>query len=272
MPMFKKPAGAVMSPAKKVGALPVAAMPKKSFGKKAAPVNGAVKKAAARANPNAFDDDDEEGMEGIATGWAGAERMRSEHAGFANRLKMKEETLIGKFGNDEPYATVATHWLRDRKGKQSFICIGKDRCPFCAIGDQPRVSYRFNLIVITDRAPIVYSWEVGVKLLAKLQKAHKHPRFGPLSKMWYAITRSGLGQNDTEYTLSAVKRLDDIVEDYPQLEKLKLRIPTAEQMGKLTLYTADDVKKERTPLAEMQKVAAQLTGGEGEFTEDDDEI
>lgn len=249
----KKAAAAPVKASSKKAAAPA----KKMFGG-AAPVNGAAKKSAS----SRVRDDDEE--DGVAVGWGGAAKMRAEHSEFANRLNMVEETIVGKFGDDGPYSVVAMHWIQGKEGRRSYMCLGKN-CPLCDIGDKPRVSNRFNFIRYTDSDPVVTSWDVGVRVMAKLEAAHKHPKYGPLSKVPYTIKRTGLKAKDTTYEISPVKRVSDIEEDFPDVV-----VPTAAQLAKLKLYTKEDTLRDRSSVADLQTVAAEMTGDESVYLENDD--
>lgn len=270
MAWTKTPA-AVTAPTKKAAA--PATPVRKLFGKATTSAAGPVKGASkiAPAGKKARTEDDDETFDGdddsVGTGWGGAKKMAAEHAGFANRLSMKEEIIPVKFGGDEPYATVATHWFK-RKGRQSFQCIKSKTvaCPLCDMGDKPRVSYLFNVIQLTDGPPVLYSWEVGIRVFRKLEKLAQHPKNGPLSKMFYEIERTGLGQNDTNYDVRVIRRADDIEESFPNTH-----IPTAAELAKLTRYTKQDALKNRPSISDMQEIAAEVTGGADDYSEADDD-
>lgn len=258
--MFKKP-GTTAAPAK------AAAKKAAAVTKKAAPATASRK--AARD-----DDEDEDGYDGeemsggVTSGWGGAEKMAAEHSGFAARLQMKDgDTFVIKFLDDEPYANVATHWVK-RKGRQSFICHGKARCPLCALGDNPRVSYCFNVVKLTDGDPLVLSWEVGIKLYRQIEKKAKAAQTSPLSKRWYALSRSGSGKDDTTYNLNALStaRLTDIIEE----EGYGVVVPSEREIAKLVGYTVEDVNKQKASVKEMKELAAEISKDD-DFDSDDDD-
>lgn len=264
MGLLRKPAAA---PAK-AGAVKKVAAPAKAGGvvKKtaAAPAKtGGVKKIGTkRAEP---EDDDGEDYDDIAatSGWAGAEKLRSEQSTFAPTLKIKDgEAVAIAFLEDAPYANVSTHWM-ERKGRRSFLCIGA-RCPLCASGDTPRVTYNFNVAKITDGDPVVYSLEAGARVLKQIEEKAK-AKTGPLTKKLYVLSRTGAKMNDTVYSLSVVRRDDDLLEDFPDLN-----IPSRDELNKLKVYSLDDVRKQRSSLKELQDIADEALG-EFDGADDDDD-
>ena len=244
--------------------------PVKGVAKKAA---APVKKAASRATRVEDDDGDDGDGEIVTSGWAGAKKMAAEHNNYASRLEMKDgETVIGRYGNDTgPYAVSATHWIARGTGKnvkrQSYLCPGSRKCPICATGDSPRVTYCYNFIQITDGDPVVWSFERGVRDHNQIESLAKEARYAPLSKKYYEIKRTGSKADDTRYSFKVVRKVSDLEEDWPDL-----RVPDEEEIQKLIetkLYTKDDALKSKVSMKTLEEVAAELLGEDPD--DDDDE-
>lgn len=268
--MFGKPAAeAPVKATKKAPPAAVGAVKKKAFGtSSAAPAKKAPSKIAPAGRKPSEDDGEDVEMGGIGTGWGGAKVMKAEYSDYANRLALKDgETVVGRFLDDAPYATVATHWFDKRKGRKSFQCWGKEKCELCAVGDKPRLTYNFNVAVLSDGAPVLHSWEVGVRVFDDLKKLAENPRYKPLSRLYYEISRSGTGMNDTKYTEKPYKRISDIKEEYPEYH-----VPDDDELAAMKRYTAADARKNRANLGDMQAMAEELTGGGyGDDDSDDDD-
>lgn len=243
-----------------------AAPPAKSgFGSKAAPAKAPAKSGFGSTKSRIPSDDDDEDMdeggEMVAAGWGGAEKLQNSVTPWAQNLKMAEETIVMKFLDDEPYASVATHWLK-KKGKRTYICLGKG-CPLCEIGDSPKVTHCFNIVKLTDGAPLAFTWDRGKRDLKNIEAKAKGAKTGPLSKMWYELERTGTGLNDTKYTLKEIRRgAADIAEFYPELY-----VPTAAELAAVKRTTVADVLKQKTPRAELEEIAAERMGSDYEAEE-----
>lgn len=254
-----------------------------------AKAGGAVKKAPAKAGGvtkkvgtakaaprRSSDDDEDDGDTGdgyaIATGWGGATQMAQQYSDFMSRLQMKEETKIIRFMDDEPFATVAMHWFDRGTGKkkqrQSVLCRGSKQCPLCAIGDSPKVSTMFNVVELTDGDPVHWNLECGVRLKKDIEAAAKHPKFGPLTKKFYTLTREGMKFNDTKYKLDVIRREDDIPELAEEFSLGELHVPEWEEIDALDRYTVDDAKKGSKSAKEMREIAAELSTNS--YDDDDD--
>jgi len=233
--------------------------------KKAAPTKAVAKKAAGvtkKAAPKrTTDDDDYDDDVQVTSGWGGADKLRDAQTPWATNLKLKDgETVLIWFPQDEPYANVATHWVK-RSGRQSFVCLGKS-CPLCGIGDRPRVTNNFNVVKFTDDEPMIYTLATTTRLYNKVKAKAQDARYGPLSKRPYSYGRTGSGRDDTEYSLDVVKRDGDIEEEFPGINYDR------DAAAKLPLSTKEDALKERVSMKEMQELARELS--DDYEAEDDD--
>jgi hypothetical protein len=168
-------------------------------------------------------DDDEDEMEETAParpanapriirrGWGAVEQAKTADSPFAQRLRVAEEPTIIKFVEDEPYATFRQHWL-ERQGQKSFTCIADiEDCPLCKAGNRPATRFAFNVVLLSpDTEPLLKSYEVGPRVIDQLKNFHTDPRQGPLSKHYWAVSRSGKGATSaTNHQLVKERDLDE---------------------------------------------------------------
>lgn len=145
----------------------------------------------------------------IKRGWGAAEQVKNADSAFAQRLKISEEPIIIKFLEDEPYASFRRHWI-ERQGQKSFTCVGDfdpKGCPLCDIGNRPSTQFAFNVVQITDGEPLNKSFEIGNRVIDQLKNFHTDPRQGPLSKHYWAVSRTGKGTTSAT-NLQMVKERD----------------------------------------------------------------
>lgn len=132
----------------------------------------------------------------VRGGWGGAEAVRNADSPFAQRLKVGDDPQVIKFLNDEPYASWRQHWI-ERQGQKSFVCIGdfdEKGCPLCDSGDRPSVRIAFNVaLLLPGEEPTLKSYEVGPRVIDQLKNFHTDPRTGPLSKHYWAVSKTGKG-------------------------------------------------------------------------------
>lgn len=132
----------------------------------------------------------------VRSGWNAVEDVKNSDSPFAQRLKVTEDPIIIKFLNDEPYASWRQHWI-ERQGQKSFVCIGdidEKGCPLCDAGSRPSVRIAFNVaLLVPGEDPILKSYEVGPRVIDQLKNFHTDPRTGPLSKHYWAVSKTGKG-------------------------------------------------------------------------------
>lgn len=132
----------------------------------------------------------------IRRGWGAAEAVKHADSPFAQRLRVMDDPIVIKFLEDEPYASFRQHWV-ERQGQKSFTCIADidpKGCPLCDAGSRPSTRFAFNVILLSsDSEPTIKSYEVGPRVIDQLKNFHNDPRQGPLSKHYWAVSRSGKG-------------------------------------------------------------------------------
>lgn len=132
----------------------------------------------------------------VRGGWGSVEAVKNSDSPFAQRMKITEEPQIIKFLADEPYASWKQHWV-ERQGQKSFVCISdfdEKGCPLCDAGSRPSVRIAFNVaLLIPGEEPVLKSYEVGPRVIDQLKNFHNDPRTGPLSKHYWAVSKTGKG-------------------------------------------------------------------------------
>lgn len=149
----------------------------------------------------------------IKRGWGAAEKVKNADSAFAQRLKVGEEPVIIKFLEDEPYASFRQHWV-ERQGQKSFTCtadLDPKGCPLCDAGNRPATRFAFNVVLMEpDTDPVIKSYEVGPRVIDQLKNFHTDPRQGPLSKHYWAVSRTGKGTTSaTNHQLVKERDLED---------------------------------------------------------------
>lgn len=149
----------------------------------------------------------------ISSGWRAAEEVKSASSSFAQRLKVTEEPTIIKFLEDEPYASFRQHWV-ERQGQKSFTCIedlDPNGCPLCDAGHRPATRFAFNVLQLEPGVePSVRSYEVGPRIIDQLRNFHTDPRQGPLTKHYWAVSRTGKGAtSQTNHQMVKERDLED---------------------------------------------------------------
>jgi hypothetical protein len=132
----------------------------------------------------------------VRGGWGSVDAVKNADSPFAQRLKVTDDPQIIKFLNDEPYASWRQHWV-ERQGQKSFVCIAdfdEKGCPLCDAGSRPSIRIAFNVaLLIPGEEPVLKSYEVGPRVIDQLKNFHTDPRTGPLSKNYWAVSKTGKG-------------------------------------------------------------------------------
>jgi len=151
----------------------------------------------------------------IKRGWGNVDTTKQADSPYAQRLKIDDKPVIIKFLEDEPYTSYRMHWV-ERQGQKSFTCISDMHpkgCPLCDAGHRPSARFAFNVALLTeDGDAVIKSYEVGPRVIDSLRNFHQDPRQGPLSKHYWAISRSGKGP--TSQTNHQMVRERDLEEEW----------------------------------------------------------
>jgi len=149
----------------------------------------------------------------VQSGWDAARDAlkKQERSSFIDDFKFSTEPQLVKFLSDSPYATYRQHWIDNRPGKKSFVCLEKD-CPLCAIGDTPQVKVAFSVLNFSaDTGPVVESLVASKTLAKMLEEFHKSDRTGPLTKNYFLLAKPV--NNQTSFIVTPVKARD-LAEDF----------------------------------------------------------
>lgn len=147
----------------------------------------------------------------IQRGWGSAEKVKSADSPFAQNLKVSENEQLVKFLEDDPYVSYRQHWINERQGQKSFVCISdlhEDGCPLCDAGHRPSSRFAFNVALMNPgEDPILRSYEFGSRVIDQLKNFHQNPKTGPLTKHYWAISRTGK-KGSTQVSHQVVKERD----------------------------------------------------------------
>jgi len=148
-------------------------------------------------------------------GWGAAEKMKTAESAYAQRLKLGDDPVIIKFLEDEPYAAYRQHWV-ERNGQKSFFCIADEDprgCPLCDAGNRSSARFSFNVALLEPNAdPVLKSYDVGIRVIDQLKNFNNDPRQGPLSKNYWALTRTGKGTSSA--TAHQMVKARDLLEEW----------------------------------------------------------
>jgi hypothetical protein len=147
-------------------------------------------------------------------GWGTADRARDANSDWASEVKLTADEQVFAFLDDAPFVVYGQHWVDERKGKKSFVCLNdadqKSKpgvCPLCDIGDKPRVFSAFNVILLEEgNDPMLQVLTAATRFTTQL-KDKNESRNGPLTKDYWGLSRSGKG-NNTSYNIIPIKERD----------------------------------------------------------------
>lgn len=154
-------------------------------------------------------------------GWGSVDTVKQQDSPYAQRVKVTGDPVLVRFLQDDPYAHYRQHWINERQGQKSFTCIDgvhEQGCPLCAAGHRPSARFAFNVALMTEEGPLLRSYEVGPRDIDSLKNFHNHPTQGPLSKHYWAISRTGSGP--TSQRAHQMVRERDLAEEWPMIEAL----------------------------------------------------
>jgi hypothetical protein len=147
----------------------------------------------------------------VGSGWGDAETLTTPSGDFPVDFKHSEEIQVIKIiDTNGPFATYKMHFLQQKPGKKSYICLktGGQECPLCTIlGHKPEDKRAFTIVNLSaDGGPQRQILTATPRLYKTLHTAHFSPQ-GPLDKNFWALSRTGAKQT-TLYNLNAVKARD----------------------------------------------------------------
>jgi hypothetical protein len=161
---------------------------------------------------NAFtsEDEDENPVDSgiIQAGWKAAKEAMTSNKTFTQDFRFSEDTQIVKFLESAPYATYKQHWVQERAGQKSFVCLGPT-CPLCRIaGHKPDNKIAFSILNLTSEGePEVQALVVGSRLASQLDSLNNDTKVGPLDSAFWALSKSGPPRQPS-YSILPVKARD----------------------------------------------------------------
>lgn len=185
----------------------------------------------------------------VQAGWDAAEKLTPQSGDFPVEFKHSEDIQVIKFlDQDGPFASYKLHFLQQKQGKKSYVCLGAN-CPLCTVlGHRPEDKRAFTIVNLSaDFQRQILT--ATPRLYKTLHAAHFSPQ-GPLPKNFWALSRTGVKQT-TVYNLNAIKPRD-LDEDWSiSLEKAEAAIAATES------YTRSVIRE--NSYAELLEIAQELS-------------
>lgn len=145
----------------------------------------------------------------IASGWDAADShlsAKKRSGDYPVDTKLSEQLQLFRFLENEPFAIYKQFWV-EREGKKSFVYLGDDDPLEVIAGLTPRPKFAFNVLNLSEDTPELQVLTVSTTLARQLRAANDDPRFGPLTKHYWAISRQGTGPQ-TVFNLQRVRSSD----------------------------------------------------------------
>lgn len=185
----------------------------------------------------------------VQAGWDAAESLTPPAGDYPVEFKHSEEIQVIKFLDQTgPFASYKQHFLQNKPGKKSYVCLGNN-CPLCVkLGHKPEDKRAFTVVNLST-APFSRQMLIATPRLYKTLHAAEFSPQGPLPKNFWALSRTGVKQT-TVYNLNAIKPRD-LDEDWNiNLEEAEKFISSTES------YTRSIIRE--TSYAELLEIAEEL--------------
>lgn len=217
------------------------------------------KRAVSRRDDDDDDDDDQPRRPkgSVRKGWKGHQENKAKGGDFPEELKIDGNPTLVKFLEDEPFVSYRQHWVDNPPNgirKKSWTCL-EDDCPLCDLGDRPRTLTSFNVLHIsTGGTPENKILTLGNKAVGQLEGFASDDKTGPLTRLYWAISKSGKNQS-TAYNFRPVKErdleedwevdpadLEDLIEEAEErlYDDSAVQVPTKKQMKEIAQGLVDD--------------------------------
>lgn len=174
-----------------------------------------------------------------AKGWGGYKAKRQETSDYVKNYALPDKAPgeIIKIMDEEPFSVYAEHWLDEKEGKKSYVCIGEG-CPLCAIGDKPRVYLLFNVLDLRDpENPVVAPWKVSQTVGDVLEGFASNSKTSPINRedLYFSVYKTGGGKKGRVQTNINPVKARDLLEDW-DIEPF-----TGKELDEFNLFEEDDV-------------------------------
>jgi hypothetical protein len=166
----------------------------------------------------------------MGVGRAGAAAVaKSTPSNYAEKFPVPDDpledpVLIKFIGPTEscPAVSWAQHWCDWMPKKKSYVCIGAESCPLCAIGDNPAQVTAYNVVDLRDPDNLrMYYLQAGKALekdLAALDRKRGTQEYGELvdDGNYYSIIRMNNNKGDKGVAVTRLSKVKerDLVDDW----------------------------------------------------------
>ena len=186
----------------------------------------------------------------VKAGWDAAEQLTPPTGDYPVDFKHSEEIQIIKFLDQSgPFASYKMHFLQQKQGKKSYVCLGNN-CPLCTVLGHRAEDKRAFTIANLSTNPFSRQILTATPRLYKTLHAAEFSPQGPLPKNYWAMSRTGIKQT-TVYNFNAIKPRD-LGEDWSvNLEEAEAAIAAMEP------YTRTVIRE--SSYAELLEIAQELS-------------
>lgn len=122
-----------------------------------------------------------------------------------------EDPVLVKFLDDEPAFAYREHWVQDtapevkRRGLTCYKYEGS--CPLCELGERASEKFVWTVVDLSSDEPRRYWLNIYASLAVDLDAKNSSERYGPLSKNFWALSRTGKPKA-FKYDLQMIKPRD----------------------------------------------------------------
>jgi hypothetical protein len=194
-------------------------------------------------------------------GWTAGRQQAQATSDYAQSFKPEAKSQIVRFLDDAPYVNFQRHWI-ERQGanglvNRPYVCPGTvgRPCPICSLGDKPQAVSSFNIALIgDDGVPMLMTWDLGVKLFNVLGGFHDDPKIGPLTRGYFAVSKSSAGSGSRKGGTTQTNVIP--VKPTSLAEEWGVQAPSQAELDAIGRYTADVVKLPKK--GELEEIAEEL--------------
>lgn len=213
------------------------------------------------APPSSSEDEDALPPAALRGGWSAGKQQAEATSDYAQSFKPDTKSQIVKFLEDAPYVNYRRHWI-ERNGangvvNRPYVCpqtVGR-QCPICDLGDKPQAVSSFNIAVIgDDGVPTLKTWDLGVKLFNVLAGFHDDPKIGPLTRGYFAVSKSQSGSGSRKGGTTQTNIIP--VKPTSLQEEWDVVPPSQAELNALGLYTPDVVTLPKR--GELEEIAEEM--------------
>jgi hypothetical protein len=144
------------------------------------------------------------------TGWDTYRKQRAQRSTGAHRLDIKDEEVLLRFLQPEPFALYEQHWVGSGPGARSYTCIEDKNqvCPLCQLGYNTRYLVLFNVYDV--KAGENKFWPAGPNAVKEIEELSRSERYSPIDKdgLYFAIKRTKQDNGFFAFKVTPVKERD----------------------------------------------------------------